>query len=284
MESPFQLIQAIELKKEVKDIKFLIRLNGSDRNNQQIRQVVKTFNLPKVIYVPVKYKVLLLIFLFPFLFMSLFSKKVYIGDENSIVFKLVKYFISKRKLVLLDDGVATLNSKLNGLYSRYTIFSGVDGDKNQLSECRRVINGKINSNNINVNVIVGSKLVEEGICDQNSYFDLLDDMVMSIASSSYKTIYIPHRGECYKNLAAISSRYRFEIINNELPIELIGYELSVVPVGIFSVMSTALFSMSLIYSNATIRVYPLESNKILSRKEGVENLYEIMKKNALFVR
>ncbi|MDK2776151.1 MAG: hypothetical protein KYX62_00605 [Pseudomonadota bacterium] len=279
VESPFQLLQAVELTKESKNIRFLIRLNDQRQNNEQLKQLVSLFNLNKVHYLTMGAKVMVGIAFIPILICSYLAQVVYIGDENSIVFRLLKGLVPKGKIVLLDDGVATLNSKLGARYKRFSIFNTVNGSGNYLSESKKLVEA-VNSPEP-VNIIVGSKLVEEEICTKESYFSLLENMLLNSAAD-LRTLYVPHRGENESNLQDICSRFGVGIVSNRLPIELVGYEFSVRPVNICSVLSTALFSMSLIYDNANIRVCPLKSEDILSRNESIEKLYSLMKESSMF--
>lgn len=280
MESPFQLIQALEIAGAPEKYLLIIRLNNIERNNIQLKEMVSLFALSNVIYMNARYKPVLLFYAIPFLLIAAVAKRCYVGDENSIVFKLLKRLIQHRKVWLLDDGVATLNSKENFGFKRLTIFRTVKGIHNDLKKCRDLIQSK--SIYREVNIIVGSKLVEEGICTKEVYYSILETMAEDIGLQNTKIIYVPHRGESESNLMEILERFNFELVDNSLPIELIALEFDVQPIRVVSVLSTALYSMSLIYENAEFRVYPLNFDSIDSRREGIESLYRDMRKNTTF--
>lgn len=280
MESPFQLLQGAELKSEAGRTVYLVRLNDNLRNNQQMREVLKLFDISDVLFVRSKYKALLIFYMPVILFLSFLARRFYVGDENSILFRLLRGLVPKEKIVLLDDGVATLNLSSIRDYKRITIFECVSGDRNKLNKLRLLVEQVEKQGE--VNIIVGGKLVEENICSVITYEKILGQMISDLQFKENRIVYIPHRGEDLDRLKIMASNYSFEIYLNELPVELIGLELRTNVASVFSVMSTALFSMSLIYRNAVVKVYPLESSEILSRNFQIDNLYKIMRNQKFF--
>lgn len=273
VESPFQLLQAAEFSGTGNHQVFIIRMNGEARNDSQMKEMVELFEISNPVFLRISNRLAVFLHLFPLFLFFVLSKRIYFGDENSIFFRILGRFFRKR-LKLLDDGVATLNSSLNNEYERLTIFSTVHGQKNKLSKCRDIV---VSANaQEQVDIIIGSKLVECGICSKDSYVSLLEEITWKNKFSDRRIIYIPHRGEFEKNLDYIASRYGLDVVSTKLPVELVGYELKVCPVNVYSVISTALFSMSLVYEEATMEVIPLRPDEILSRKENIENLYSVM--------
>lgn len=278
-ESPFQLLQGIELETKNEKKIYLIRLNNNERNNKQMREMLNLFKISNVIFIRSNFK-FFLIFYMPFvLIFAILSNRFYVGDENSIFFRVVKRYVTKAKFFLLDDGVATLNSGTCRVYKRITIFEGVLGIRNKLDNARLFIEQVDKS--ITVDVIVGGKLVEENICSSDTYEAILSQMIDDLQGNN-KIVYVPHRGENLEKLKKLGEKYGFDVYLNELPIELIGFELKANIASIVSVLSTALFSMSLIYRDAFIKVYPLSSHAIYSRKSQIENIYNIMRERSLF--
>lgn len=279
-ESPFQLLQGVELECINGRTIYIVRTNSNKRNNSQMRELLRVFDISNVFFIGLGNKISLIIHI-PFLFfLVLLSNRLYVGDENSILFRSLKRFMPKRKVVLLDDGVATLSLDASRDYKRFTIFDAVPGERNGLNKARLLVEQVQKTSSIDV--IVGGKLVEENICSIATYEKILDQMLTDLQGSNNRTIYIPHRGEDLGRLKEWSNKYDFEIYLNELPIELIGFELRADVVSVLSVMSTALFSMSLIYREARIKVYPLDPNSILNRVAPIENLYKIMRDQSLF--
>ena len=273
IESPFQLLQAAEFSDVANSQVFIVRMNGEAKNDRQMKEMVGLFEISSVVFLKIGNRFAAFLHIFPLFLFFIFSKKIYFGDENSIFFRILGPFF-KKKLKLLDDGVATLNSNLKNEYERITIFSKVHGQKNKLSKCRDIVESTDSQEQ--VDIIIGSKLVECGICSRESYHSILENIAMTNKSSHRRAIYIPHRGESEKNIDCIANRFGMDIVSTNLPVELIGYELKVCPVNVYSVMSTALFSMSLVYEEAKMKVIPLRSDEILSRKESIENLYSVM--------
>ena len=273
LESPFQLLQAAEFNRTDERQVFIIRLNGEARNDGQIKEMVDLFEISNPIFFTISNRLDTFLHLFPLFIFFIISNRIYFGDENSIIFRIFGRFF-QNKLTLLDDGVATLNSSLSKKYERFTIFSTVLGHKNTLSKCRDLVRSAHALEQ--VDIIIGSKLVECGICSRDSYDRLLEKITLKSKSSCRRIIYIPHRGESGNNLDYIANRYALDIVSTKLPVELVGYELKVCPVNVYSVMSTALFSMSLVYDEAIMEVIPLSPDEILSRKENIGKLYSVM--------
>lgn len=58
-----------------------------------------------------------------FLFLGLMHSQIIIGDANSFLFKILRFFLPYSKFILLDDGVATINDGfVNKLYSRFPMW------------------------------------------------------------------------------------------------------------------------------------------------------------------
>lgn len=280
VESPFQLLQGIELEAENEKNIYLVRLNKNERNNNQLREVLNLFDITNFVFIRSYYKFSLVFYMPVLLIFATLSRRFYVGDENSIFFRVLKRYISKEKLFLLDDGVATLSRDASRDYKRFTIFEGVSGIRNKLDNARLFIE-KVDKS-ITVDVIVGGKLVEEGICSFDTYESILAQMIDALKINNNKIVYVPHRGENLEKLKGLGRKYGFDVYLNNLPIELIGFELQANVASVLSVLSTALFSMTLIYRDATIKVYPLKLSMINSRKPQIENLYKIMREQSLF--
>ena len=278
VESPFQLLQALEILNSNGKCIFLIRLNNIEKNNKQLKEIISKFKVPNVLYIHSHNKFNLIFYFVPLLLAMRLSQRIYIGDENSFIFRVIRRFLSFEKIYLLDDGVATLIASRNYGYKRYTIFENVKGIKNTLNYCQNILEKEEKERR--VNVIIGGKLVEEGICAQDCYHDILQEIIGDFDSSPI--IYIPHRGESVKNIVCLSQKFDFEILQNNLPAELIGLEFKIDPICVVSVLSTALYSMSLIYKNTDFKVYPLKNSDVLSRQDAIKNLYEQMKLNTNF--
>lgn len=278
VESPFQLIQVYEVIQEKKITNFTlwVRLNEVSANNEQIKKLAKALSLPVSKYLNC-FSVISCVFLsFLLLANSFFFKSLYIGDENSKVFRLIKRFIPIQKVTLLDDGVATINQNpKNKRYARFSIFDNKDTTHFNAFTClKRFIFSNLEDPKP-VNVIVGSKFVEAGICSQEVYLEAIK-MMINHKPLFDPIIYIPHRGEAVDNLERIRLETGVDVVITDLPIELIAYELNVKPVNIYSLLSTAVFSMKLIYSESSFELFKLPNRVILSRKEALINIYSFI--------
>ena len=279
IESPFQLMQVYEILTLQGNIKYkiLIRLIHLNIGNQQLKNLVKVFRFNDVEYFPcnsnsmVRTKINLIALAIRTLRESLASSDIYIGDENSIIFKLIRNFIGKDKIILLDDGVATLNTKLeNQLYRRFTIFkNGAMCNVNEFRNIGNFINRGTERNN--VHLIVGSKFVEEGIITRECYFKVLKKMIKT-QDKNKDFIYVPHRGESVDNLERIKNDLGLHVVKTSLPIEFIRYELGIVPMTVHTILSTSIFSMQLIYKETGFITYKVKDREILSRRQAILNL------------
>ena len=193
IESPFQLLQGIELETENEKNIYLIRLNNNERNNNQMREMLNLFNISNVIFIHSYYKFLLAFYIPVVLIFATLSKRFHVGDENSVFFRVIKRYVTKDRFFLLDDGVATLSPGASRDYKRITIFEGVPGIRNKLGSARLLIEQVDKS--ITIDVIVGGKLVEEGICSFDTYESILAQMITDLQGGNNKIVYVPHRGE-----------------------------------------------------------------------------------------
>jgi hypothetical protein len=281
IESPFQLLQFAEYidAYNLSNYKIIIRLNDNEINNSQLLDSLRILNIynDKCIFTSNKMVLVACLLIF-----NITSDRMIIGDENSGVYKALKLLkIWNKKTVFLDDGTATLISKNN--VSRFTIFDKVKGTKNKLT----CITKLIEENNVDAYserlIILGGKLSEVGICSKETYLKVLDVIVADIRNNHSQDIiisYIPHRGESeYKTFFTdeYCEKFNIEVIQNKLPVEFIAIERECKIIGVFGLFSTALFTMQLIYETAEIKYYVLSEADLLLRKDGVIDLYQILK-------
>ena len=76
IESPFQLLAAYELVDDIQSANniFLVRLNDNEKNNAQIKELIKIIDLKKIYYFKTRNILHILNFIFPFMVLSFFSK------------------------------------------------------------------------------------------------------------------------------------------------------------------------------------------------------------------
>lgn len=275
LESPFQIIQFVEFARRFKCLKtsLILRLNGKRSNDTQMLNLIKFFNLKptKILEINCLFKKILVI---PGLLYFAFKHNQMIsGDSNSYIFRCLKLLFPPCSIILLDDGVATLNNyKKTKDYKHFSIFENISADvvKNDFRMLRKEL---ISEDGTSCHIIVGGDLVESMIIDMDGHDRAIGKLLDNLGNPSEKVYYIPHRGEDDKNLNYLASKHQLNILKTDLPIELIGIEKSLRPLSISSIISTALFTLPLIYRDANVYIYELESSKLLSRKSNIVNLY-----------
>ncbi|HBW97377.1 MAG TPA: hypothetical protein DEF74_03610 [Pseudoalteromonas sp.] len=275
VDSPFQLLQCYELSKLGYNFsKVYVRLNGKEPNDNQLINLINLLDIQNTKTIKIVSLHQKLFYYGLFIFVSLFNGTAVVGDANSALFKILKWVFSREKFILLDDGVATINNALiNKCFKRFTIFPEYVNNKicNDFRNIKLLVNEeKVLSKK---HVIVGAKFVDEGICDRETYLAALSTIIKHVNADEY--VYIPHRGESKIELDAIKNVLPVSILKLNLPIELISLEAKIYPLSISHTLSTAVFSMRKIY-DAPIYTYRVPNNKLIQRKELIENLYNII--------
>lgn len=273
VESPFQLLQVVELVVSGNQpYQVIIRLNRSEQNNKQLVKICEKFQLNSVEFARAEGVIGRLIYMFKVWKYIIRAKHVYIGDIDSYTFRYFKHRLEKKNVTLLDDGVATISqTESTQDFNRFSIFPNYKGQvTNTFPSIRHYINEHITSGS--GSLIIGGKLVEEGICSISSYHRFLDKCL----SKNSDLIYIPHRGESEENLSLIKEKYGLQVIRLDLPIELAAIELNIIPKNIFSCFSTALISMPVIYPESSFYCYEFERDEILKRKEHITKVYKYL--------
>lgn len=275
VESPFQLIQCVDAIHEfaIEKKKIIIRDNVSDNNNKQMREVVRTLKLNECTFIKCPQKSIRCIFLIlRLIFQGCFYKNIFIGDENSKIFKLSVKLINKKKVILMDDGVATINSKKYFLnFRRFSMFSlGVNTTINKFSYLSTYIGNK----NRYKHVIVGMDLISAEICTAANYQDFIIKIAEKFPQESDSVLYIPHRNEAKNDFEVLDKIENIQIKKTRLPIELIGLELNVQPISISTFFSSAIFSMEKIYQESDFFIYKIPKCKIQKRRNSIKEIYK----------
>lgn len=279
VESPFQLLQVYEAISfyEIDNYHIMVRTNNSDRNNSQIKSVVQLLGLSFTKYYKCNTRFNCFLLSLKLCWFSNLSQIIFIGDENSKVFRLVKRFVSHAKLVLLDDGVASINrGDTFNQVKKFSVFPG--GGSTTCNDFKALSKFMISQRlaEVNpINLIVGSKLVEVDICSQRTYNYTLEKMV-EMCDKNFPIIYVAHRDEEESNLGFIKEAYNLNVIKSEFPIELIANEINVRVHSVFTTISTALFSMQKVYPEAKFFIFRINSQDLKERKAAVEKLYDYM--------
>jgi hypothetical protein len=283
IDSPFQLLQVNEYinKFKIKECKTIIRLNGLRENDKQLLNLVDVLEIENYQIIKMESIGSILLWTCYLIFPFCIAGSVCIGDANAMVFRIYKHIIPNKKLMLFDDGVATLvNEAENETFQRFTMFPEIVkcSVENDFSALKKMI---VPERKKNVAVIIGGKLAEEGIISKEYYQSLLSKMVKLLEKEQLEIVYVAHRGESQENLEKISKKWNMEVLRPNYPIELIALEFKVNPVFIVSVLSTALYSMNKIYDEANIYIYQPNYLELKDRKYKIIKLFEAFKEHRI---
>lgn len=286
VESPFQLIQAYELSKISKNkMKIYVRTNGKKNNDEQLGRLILLFRLQNVELIKISLGTKGLLKHLRTVIMMFRFDIIVIGDPKSFLNKivmLIPYRFCKSKLLYLDDGTSTLtDDNTNKRFLRFTIFSNVVGNyiHNNFFNLKEIISSNCDVKETK-NIIIGSPLVDSGAISIEKYRMNIRSMLDQI-DNSYEVIYIAHRNESDEIIRNVLSGLEISSYRLMYPIELISYELKIVLTTLHSVISTAVFSMKIIYPSCKVFLYRDCDNKLKLKDRCVEDrIYSYFKSSS----
>jgi len=272
VEAPFHILGALEAIKEyqLKQYTIYVRLSGNDK---QLMNVVKKFfpNDENIKYLTLQnkknitlsaYFVTLKILLFMLIGHFKYDY-VFLGNFESNFLKLFLRVVPKNKIVLLDDGIKTFfiqaGFTLENNYNIFTMLYRIKPLVNQTIRYNKFkylkelykIEDKSHILQKNEILFLGSKLCEEGILDEKKYMSIMHTIVELY--SSYKIVYIPHRGENIDKLNSVLVRYKNLTIKEiDYPIEIYLLEEEIIPCKVLSFYSAALLTIKLLYDKIEV--------------------------------
>ncbi|AHL36850.1 hypothetical protein CD58_08745 [Pseudomonas brassicacearum] len=182
--------------------------------------------------------------------------KVVLGSFFSGFQKLLCSIVLKKEIVLLDDGVATLLAdkiinEQGGEYSVFSIFD-LDGEKYLNCEVNRFdsIAGEYDckENEEYAVFFIGQKLVDIGAMDIAAYTRVLESAVREAFGSVVH--YIPHRTESLACLEAVKKVKGLQLLHADVAVEYFMLRNKWRPRKIYSVNSTALFTLASLFPDA----------------------------------
>lgn len=273
IDSPFQLLQCSEFEHNIKRLsQVYIRLNGKPENDKQLACLSDYLKFKNIKLIKIESLLERMGYYIFFIIRTFFAEKVLVGDSNSFIFKILSLIYRNDKFILLDDGVATINDTEKNLkFKRFTIFP--ECVRESLVNDFKYIKSLIEHHNYRkMHVIIGGKFVDEGICSKLVYAHAIRCIIDNL-DCSVDILYVPHRGETEEHLQWLKEQFFFQIMRTSYPIELLSIEKNIYPATISSVLSTAVYSMALIYENIPIYTYRIDDDDITSRKNGVLNIY-----------
>jgi len=288
VESPIQLLNAYEARYyfSVKNnYIFFIRLSGLERNDTQIIFLVDLLQIQNVHYVTVnahEKNILDYIKIIYYKYLYKIEKYdiVFIGNLYSGFLSLFIKRIKKESIILLDDGVQTLEIQKKfttdyyyNLFSIYDLkaIKGQSVYKNNFVNIKLVLKTlKLDENQI---MFLGTKISEVGIIKEAYYLELMRKISKYYAKK--QILYISHRGESKKKLDLLSKIENIFIVSLDYPIELYGFHESQIAYKVSSFLSTALLNMKNIYG-VEVECFKFDYSHS-KRRDIIENIYQYHK-------
>lgn len=260
VETPFQLLCAYEYsRKNPSCISLYIRKSGVGSNDQQMSAMVRDLKLKikKEFLVRPGKKIDYILSVLGFLF-SEFHRydKVVLGSFFSGFQKMLSSVVLKNEVILLDDGVATLLADriISEQGGKYSVFSIFDLDKKNYVNCEvnrfDSIAGEYDckENKEYAAFFIGQKLVDIGAMDMAAYVRVLECAVRE--SSESVVHYIPHRTESLECLEIVKRVKGLQLLHADVAVEYFMLRNKWCPQKIYSVNSTALFTLASLFPSA----------------------------------
>ncbi len=284
IESPFQLLCAYEAVNFFDvDYDLYVRLNRYELNNHQVKNIIEELGMNNVYYIdlPVKKDIFTKLKMLKFLIKNKLQNYDYyiLGDYLSNLMKQFVKINSNDKIILLDDGVATykIQRELKEIPLPLTLFSmfKIENFNNQKIYVNKFENLKKLYPTVDRShdIFIGAQLVDLDILSLSVYIDIVKLAINN--SKENKVIYFPHRRTSKEVLKELSAIENLEIAFPDTAIEFYLLKAGIKPKNIYSILSTALFSLSIIFEEANVIAYKPEFNKN-EREEDIEKLYEMI--------
>lgn len=283
VETPLQLLCAYEALEGNGWV--ILRLTGVGRNDRQTLSLAEELGMRyKAVNAPPR-KPLAMLFAIWAMRRLLFRKyqAVYLGSYFSRFIRSIAVFL-RGPVFILDDGVATLLAQTSMQYSskRSSIFtflpvrplSGQTCIKHSFERLRERF--QASERKCLGAYFIGQPLVEKGMVDESSYLALLQ---CCLKEAGGKMEYIAHRAESEVILKKVGTFPGLTVRMIDFPVEL--YFLTKVPPPelVYSCISTALFSLSMILPNSRIEARPLNSLNGNPKAPHVGDILQAMKES-----
>jgi hypothetical protein len=260
VETPFQLLCAYEyLRKNPANISLYIRNSGVGSNDQQMNAMVRDLKLQvkKEFLVRPGNKADYILSVLSFWFSGFHRyDKVVLGSFFSGFQKVLSSIVQKKEIVLLDDGVATLLADriISERGGKYSVFSIFDLNRKNYVNCEvnrfDSIAGEYDcKENEDYSVFfIGQKLVDIGAMDMAAYIRVLEAAVRGAPGSIVH--YIPHRTESLECLEAVKEVKGLQLLHANVAVEYFMLRNKWRPQKIYSVNSTALFTLASLFPDS----------------------------------
>ncbi|TRO15859.1 hypothetical protein EQ826_19810 [Ectopseudomonas mendocina] len=273
VETPFQLLCANEYVKKKKIAPVLVvRKSGVGANDFQLDAMIRDLEMGSSIDLIVRPRHLGDLFkaIFKILPLMFFKyESVVIGSYFSNFQRKIAFLARKNNLVLLDDGVASvLADRLIGeikmkAYSAFSIFPLTESNYKsfELNDFN-VTAGRYDcylQNDLSC-FFIGQKLVDIDAVGLEAYVRVVEFCVSESGGEILN--YIPHRAEGQECIERIKAIPGVRILFVDFAIEYYFLRERITPSKVFSVISTALYSVATIFPASSIYCVRPESLRV----------------------
>ena len=238
IESPLQLLCAIEFHQSHKSVKTFFIRKSTNATDKQIEYILNKYSFLKINYSFISNLELINIFSWILFIGKNFYKKVLFGNDDSVI----SYFFIRK--TLSDDGTKTISIVEKNKSKKYWTFFNLYNLKTHSFEFFKDNFKTYDLATENSIYLIGQKLVEEKLLDKHTYMLILKKIKSKY--SNHSIYYFKHRGENDVNLNEIK-KIGFIIKSLDYPIEFHPIEQKIMPSHIISFCSTALISLYEIY-------------------------------------
>lgn len=289
IESPMQLMSAIEAKHyftPANNVLF-IRYNGEEKNNLQIKGLLKYASFDKTYSVTIKEgckaAYVKLLYVYAILLLSQ-TDILFVGNFKENFMKCVYKLFKKTKRIFLDDGAQSsylyTKDKDANMFSYFIFEPSVNPLRlyvhNSFEFFRSQMKNDIKQVLNNIVYFIGAPLVEKNLINETQ-FHFYFSRIVKLYNDNGKTIrYISHRSENAYKLRRYGS---VEVCRLDEPIELFLLQSSVVPSSVASFYSAALYSIQMMFHDyiSDIVSYYLPTSEMHVRQEVKSNIEEVYK-------
>jgi hypothetical protein len=263
VESPFQLLCAFEIISRYRvDYVLVLRMSGVGRNDEQLRLTAKILRLS---YVEVVARVGMLkrdllrawLRLMPLLRHR--YAHLFLGSYYSGFMRALRRILRSGRTWILDDGLATLRAQADmlriGQADDLATFLELNALPGQAILHHRLesVAALGSTKYVDKAMFLGQPFIEHGIVSKNEYNQIVR---RCSEATEAPLIYVPHRSESTKRISELQQSLGLDIHYPPMCIELDLVRNGEIPRRVFTVMSTAGFTIARMFPDATVTIFP----------------------------